>query len=174
MKRVRCPKCDNFVYFDETKYRAGQSLVFVCQDCGKQFKIKLGKSLLQATRKDEVLSEDAISAPFGYLLVIENLFGFKQFIPLIEGENVIGRRSKGMNINTPIETGDMSIDRTHCTIEVSHNEEGKLQFRIWDNDSMTGTFIRSVELQPNEKRTIEPGEIITIGATTFLLQVKGE
>ncbi len=26
MKRVRCPKCDNFITFDETKYEAGQSL----------------------------------------------------------------------------------------------------------------------------------------------------
>lgn len=27
MKRVRCPKCDNYIQFDETKYEEGQSLV---------------------------------------------------------------------------------------------------------------------------------------------------
>ena len=32
MKRVRCPKCDQFIIFDETKYEAGQSLVFECPD----------------------------------------------------------------------------------------------------------------------------------------------
>ena len=37
MKRVRCPKCDNFITFDETKYQVGQSLVFVCPNCNKQF-----------------------------------------------------------------------------------------------------------------------------------------
>ena len=36
MKRVRCPKCDNFITFDETKYTSGQSLVFECPQCGKQ------------------------------------------------------------------------------------------------------------------------------------------
>lgn len=27
MKRVLCPKCDNYITFDETKYTEGQSLV---------------------------------------------------------------------------------------------------------------------------------------------------
>ena len=26
MKRVRCPKCDQYILFDETKYTEGQSL----------------------------------------------------------------------------------------------------------------------------------------------------
>lgn len=26
MKRVRCPKCENYLTFDETKYSEGQSL----------------------------------------------------------------------------------------------------------------------------------------------------
>ena len=30
MKRVLCPKCENYLYFDETKYSEGQSLVFEC------------------------------------------------------------------------------------------------------------------------------------------------
>ena len=37
MKRVLCPKCDNYITFDETKYTEGQSLVFVCDHCKKQF-----------------------------------------------------------------------------------------------------------------------------------------
>lgn len=48
MKRVRCPKCDNYIQFDETKYEEGQSLVFVCDNCKKQFGIRIGKSKLSA------------------------------------------------------------------------------------------------------------------------------
>ena len=36
MKRVRCPKCENFITFDETRYADGQSLVFQCPDCGEK------------------------------------------------------------------------------------------------------------------------------------------
>ena len=35
MKRVLCPKCENYLFFDETKYSEGQSLVFECEHCGK-------------------------------------------------------------------------------------------------------------------------------------------
>lgn len=172
MKRVRCPKCDNFIYFDENKYSAGQSLVFACQDCGKEFSIKLGKSKLQSTRKDEALNEDELEAPFGYIMVIENVFGFKQLIPLQLGENVIGRRCKGTEINTPIETGDMSVDRIHCIVNVAKDKNDQLKFTIWDNDSMTGTFIGHIELQPKEKRVVEHETVVTIGATTFILLEK--
>ena len=52
MKRVRCPKCDNYITFDENKYEAGQSLVFVCPNCNKQFGIRMGVSKLRETRKE--------------------------------------------------------------------------------------------------------------------------
>ena len=53
MKRVRCPKCDHFIQFDETKYSEGQSLVFVCDNCQKQFGIRIGVSKLRALQKEE-------------------------------------------------------------------------------------------------------------------------
>ena len=53
MKRVRCPKCDNYITFDETKYEAGQSLVFKCDQCGREFGIRIGVSKLRNTQKDE-------------------------------------------------------------------------------------------------------------------------
>ena len=58
MKRVRCPKCDNYVAFDETKYENGQSLVFECPQCGKQFTIRIGVSKLRALQKEEKVEEN--------------------------------------------------------------------------------------------------------------------
>ena len=57
MKRIRCPKCENYLTFDETKYEEGQSLVFECVHCGKQFAIRLVKSKMQASRKQEKIDE---------------------------------------------------------------------------------------------------------------------
>lgn len=53
MKRIRCPKCENYLRFDETRYTAGQSLVFVCEHCGKQFKIRLGKDSSSINKDDK-------------------------------------------------------------------------------------------------------------------------
>ena len=52
MKRVRCPKCDSYIVFDETKYTEGQTLVFECSNCKKKFAIKIGVNKLSATQKD--------------------------------------------------------------------------------------------------------------------------
>ena len=169
MKRVRCPKCENYLTFDETKYAEGQSLVFVCDHCKKQFAIRLGKSKVQATRKDENLNEDEFKDAFGNITVIENVFGFKQVLPLREGDNIIGRRCIGNGIQVPIETSDMSMDRYHCVINVKRNKQGKLIYTLRDAPSLTGTFLNNEILGDKDRVRIEEGAIVTIGATTFIL-----
>ena len=170
MKRVRCPKCENYLSFDETKYTEGQSLVFVCEHCGKQLSIRLGKSKVKASQKEEVLNEDACKGEFGCIVVIENVFGFKQILPLQEGDNVIGRRCVGTVINMPIETGDMSMDRRHCVINVKRDKLGKLVYTLRDAPSLTGTFLMNEVLGDKDRIRIEDGAIVTIGATTFILR----
>lgn len=170
MKRVLCPKCDNYITFDETKYEPGQSLVFICQHCKKEFGIRLGKSKLKAAEKNQMQEIPEDQTGYGSILVIENVFGYRQVIPLILGDNVIGRRSKGTEINTPIETSDRSMDRMHCIINVAKGKQGETIYTIRDNPSLTGTFLNNELLGDKERVRIEPGAIITIGATTLILK----
>ena len=64
MKRIRCPKCENYLTFDETKYTEGQSLVFVCENCKKQFSIRLGKTKMKVPQKEERLDETEYKVSF--------------------------------------------------------------------------------------------------------------
>lgn len=96
---------------------------------------------MKAPRKEEKLDEDVYKEEFGCIVVIENVFGFKQVLPLQEGDNIIGRRCVGTDINTPIETGDMSMDRRHCIINVKRNRQGELVYTLRDAPSLTGTFL---------------------------------
>lgn len=170
MKRVRCPKCEEYLTFDETKYSDGQSLVFVCEHCDKQFSIRIGKSKMKSARKDETVEveEEISKAEFGYLTVIENVFGYKQVLLLKEGDNIIGRRCVGTTINAPIETGDMSMDRRHCIINVKKNKSGLLIHTLRDALSLTGTFLMNEILQDKDRIRLNDGDIITIGATTLI------
>ena len=174
MKRVRCPKCDTYITFDETKYETGQSLVFQCHECGKQFGIRLGTSKLRETQKLESIKLNAqlstLQTECGSIVIIENVFHFKQEIPLHMGDNVIGKYQKGNTINTPFETVDPSVDLNHCTINVKHNKHGELCYTLFDNNSNTGTFVDNVELKPHERRRIEDGTLFTIGATSIILR----
>lgn len=174
MKRVLCPRCESYLSFDETKYNEGQSLVFVCEHCGKQFSIRLGKSKVKALRKEENLDEEMSSEEFGCVTVIENVFGYKQVLPLEEGDNIIGRRCVGTVINAPIETSDMSMDRRHCIINVKRNKQGELVYTLRDAPSLTGTFLMNEILGDKDRVRIEDGAIITIGATTIILRTAGK
>lgn len=170
MKRVRCPKCENYITFDETRYADGQSLVFQCPDCGKQFAIRIGVSKLRDRQKDENPDEQADEQGCGSIVVIENMFHYKQVIPLRMGDNIIGRHQKGNPINTPFETVDPSVDLNHCTITVSRDKKGALRYTLKDNNSNTGTFVDNVELTPRERRIISDGTLFTIGATSIILR----
>lgn len=74
MKRVRCPKCDEFITFDETKYKEGQSLIFECPQCGKQFGIRIGTTKLRNTQKKEIINENEYDDKYGAIIVIEKRF----------------------------------------------------------------------------------------------------
>lgn len=170
MKRVRCPKCDTYVVFDETQYSDGQSLVFVCRNCKKEFGIRIGKSHLTGIHSERTLDEHAYSDDCGSIVVVENKFAFKQVIPLQMGDNEFGRYIKGTNINKPIETRDPSIDTFHCAIHVSRSRDGHLKYVLRDAPSDTGTFYMNTILNDKDRIVIEDGAIITIGATTLILR----
>ena len=170
MKRVRCPKCDNYITFDEKQYEEGQQLVFVCPVCNRQFGIRIGTSKVKEARKNENLDELEHNQVLGNIVVVENVFHYKQVIPLEMGDNVFGRYVKGSKINKPIETVDPSIDTRHCIIRVQRNKKGELQYILRDAPSNTGTFYMNEILKDQDRIYLEDAAIITIGATTLILR----
>ena len=172
MKRVRCPKCDHFIQFDETKYTDGQSLVFVCDNCKKQFGIRIGVSKLRALQREESkgnLSSEEQAESVGTIVAVENVFGFRQEYLLHLGDNIVGRRNKGDEVDVAIETNDPSMDRRHCVINVKRGKNDNYIYTIRDNESITGTFVMNEVLGPKDRRRIEEGAIITLGATSIIL-----
>lgn len=169
MKRIFCPKCDNQLSFDETKYPKGKVLAFVCPQCGSQFKIRLGRKVVRDEEGDEKEVQEA-DFTYGYITVIENNFGFKQELPLVLGDNVIGRRNKDTDgVDAPIITSDPSMGRKHCVIRVKEGQDGELSYTLRDFPSLTGTFLRNTLLNKNEQALVEEGDIVTIGATTLII-----
>lgn len=166
MKRIiRCPKCDEAIQFDETQYEPGSVLVFECPDCHKQFKIRMPQP-----KPSEVPADDAAPRVWGRLVVLENAFHFKQIIPLLEGDNVVGRSVKGTQANAAFKTVDPSVDTTHCIVNVALNRQGEPRFTVRDANSNTGTFVQNRILAPRDRVVLAEGDIINIGATTLILR----
>ena len=125
---------------------------------------------MRDTQKEENPEDLVENDDLGAIIVIENVFHYKQIIPLKMGDNVIGRYQKGNPINTPIETVDPSVDNTHCVINVSRDKKGKLKYVLRDGPSNTGTFVDNEILGDRERRVIEDGALFTIGATSIILR----
>ena len=164
MKRIRRPKCDEDILFDETQYEPGRILVFECPGCSKKFRLRIPQPV------SEQPAEEAGPVVYGHLVVLENAFHFKQEIPLYEGENVVGRLVKGTKANAAIKTVDPSVDTTHCMVTVKPLPGGKAKFTLRDAPSNTGTFLHNELLGVKERVIISDGDIITIGATTMILR----
>lgn len=171
MKRIRCPKCDESILFDETKYESGRILVFECPECHKQFKIRIPQPKVAQPEDETNEPEETI---YGKLVVLENAFHFKQEIPLYAGENIVGRLIKGSHANAAIKTVDPSMDTTHCIITVTPRADGTARFVLRDAPSNTGTFLQNEILGDRDRVNITEGDIITIGATTMILRVGNE
>lgn len=167
MKKVRCPKCEEKIIFDETRYQPGRILVFECPQCRKRFKVRIKPSRSQATKTD------VDTTPQATLSVMENGFQLRQTISLQPGPNQIGRYVKGTRINAPIVTVDPSIDTTHCTVTLipSTTPEQLPRLLLADGPSGTGTFLMNRLLQPREQAILHDGDIITIGAATLIVHL---
>ena len=89
------------------------------------------------------------------------------------GDNIIGRASKGTEVDIPIETSDMSMDRRHCIINVKEKGNRPI-LTVRDNPSLTGTFLRHELLSDRERAVLHDGDVVTIGATTFIVHIPDE
>lgn len=170
MKRIRCPRCENYIVFDETQFAAGQRLVFQCPRCKKEFAIRMGSTRLTDIHSERHLDEHLHDDELGSVVVLENQFCYKQVIPLDMGENEFGRYVKGTSINKPIQTTDPSVDTFHCAIRVTHDKHGHLQYILRDAPSDTGTFVGTYLLRDQDRLKLRDGAVITIGATTLILR----
>ncbi len=172
MKKVRCPQCAKPITFDETQYEEGHSLVFECPSCHKKFGVKL-RPASSAQSANSAGGEDGGSVPCGSLVVIENVFHYRQHLPLHLGDNTIGRYMKGSKTQLGIESDDPSMDLLHCVLQVKRAADRTLQYILRDGPSNTGTFVGDVILGKGERRVIEPGTLFTLGATTLILKGVG-
>lgn len=172
MKRVRCPKCSHYITFDEKRYGGSQALAFVCPSCGKKFAIRLGVSRKSAPASEA--AEEPERPYVGSIVVIENVFHYKQVFPLQMGDNSIGRYMKDGRVTCAIHTDDPSVDITHCVINVSRDKRGQLKYVLRDGPSYTGTFVDNEILGDRERRVIDNGTLFTIGATSVILRTGGE
>lgn len=176
MKKIFCPKCDEAIVLSDAKLQElrqaeDERMAIVCPSCTHQLRIRL-RSHKANSESQETTEGASESTNWGYLTVLENVFGYKQYFPLRKGQNRIGRRNKDTETDIPIITGDPSMDRHHCIIKVGLTKKGRPQWSLLDNDSRVGTFVGGEILGKKEQYNLSNGDIFTLGATTLIFSTE--
>lgn len=162
MKKIVCPRCDNFLSFDETRYTEGQALRFHCPHCGRKFGIRITKKIM----------EENNDFSLGSVVILENQFGFRQEFPLQMGDNIIGRRSKGTEVQIAVLTSDPSMDRQHTVVNLKEDKNGKVVYTIRDSPSLVGTFLEQEIIGKNQRVVLrKESSFATLGATTIIVRL---
>ena len=111
MKRVRCPKCDNYIQFDETKYESGQSLVFICDN----FKIakRIIEDLFDSAQKKVIIEDYIAGQEFSYYVISDgyNAMPLNSVVPyksVLEGNG--GAMTSGLGAYAPFYMIDSELE----------------------------------------------------------------
>ncbi len=170
MKKIFCPRCDEAIILSDTKLAELRTsergvVAVVCSSCTHQIRLRLkAQSSHEATEAHTAVPTEQ----YGHIVVLENVFGYKQYFPLRLGLNHIGRRNKDTKTDIPVITGDPSMDRHHAIIKVHRSKKGKLLWSLADNDSRVGTFVGMALLGDKEWYDLHEGDVFTLGATTII------
>lgn len=167
MKFLLCPQCKKKIAEPTIFNNASASgrVDICCPGCLKRMRF-----VLRGATRDRFTEYFRSTYPHhdevkGYLRVVENVFGYSALLPLAKGLNTIGRyNGKGTSVSLPIRTDDPSVDRNHSLLWVL--DDGSCE--VMDDDSMTGTFVNGVELDPMQRQPLEDGDTLTLGATSVI------
>lgn len=170
---IVCPFCK--VHIQESAFptsgRKQGRVVMLCPNCKRRLAFTLLGEKQEPCREPSSDMEGN-SVPKRHagarLEVVENRFVYKATFPLSEGENRIGRyNDKHTDLEVAIHTTDPSMDRIHCTLFAEPEGDG-FTYYVEDNNSLTGTFVNTKEVEQGEHRKLSHGDVLTLGATTLL------
>lgn len=167
-KKINCPYCEAEL---QVKIPDGEHDRIVCEVCKRPIMLyrteaaslrHQDRSTRAVSLEGELFSEDQV-----YLEFVETHFAKPQNIQIPEGRSLLGRYNPRSTARLQVLTDDPSIDRQHAWISL--NKKGWVE--IEDNDSMTGTFVNGLELDPGERRRLDDGDVLTFGATTAIIHL---
>lgn len=92
-------------------------------------------------------------------------------ICLVPGSHTLGRSSERSRATVQLPVGDMYMSKCHAAVDVSVSG-GMLQAVVSDAGSSNGTFVNEQRLMPGQRRQLEEGDRLRIGATTLTVTMK--
>lgn len=170
---IICPYCGAKLKVELPNANLERVEHLVCEECHKPIALyaKKAQALIHSDRAIKAISLEDSSLDTGINLeFLENEFAPTQSLKVPEGKSILGRYNPKSTAQLQLMTSDPSMDRNHSILQLT--KKGVLS--IQDNDSMTGTFVNGLELEPGEIRRLWDGDVLTLGATSVIIHLPEE
>jgi predicted Zn finger-like uncharacterized protein len=172
MISIRCPHCHVGLKVDESKIPANIQ-TFNCPKCKQPIPVSyVLKNQVADDSETVILSFTGDkNAKIGKIHVLPNDLTPEQTIQLVEGVNIVGRKSPIQQTATSIETRDKLMSRTHIGIEVRKDaEKSDYIYYLYDNKSTNRTLYNNKYIEPGEVITLKNNDEIQIGQTRLIFK----
>lgn len=180
-KNVKCPKCG--IKQMVTNSDGATQKVISCCNCGAKLRVKFEKpvdngfeTILPPMPGDKSASVPPPPpsstpspvvpgrGPIGMNCPLALLCNGKRY-PLQPGLNKVGRISKTIMTDVPLEVKDMTISRYHSLIEVQGVNDGTFRALISNGQNKNVTYVNSTPIQGSDKIVLKNGDVIQMGET---------
>jgi predicted Zn finger-like uncharacterized protein len=172
MISIRCPHCHVGLKVDESKIPANIQ-TFNCPKCKLPIPISyVLKNQVEDDSETVILSfAGAKGAKAGKIHVLPNDLTPEQTIQLVEGVNIVGRKSPIQKSTTAIDTKDKLMSRSHIVVEVRKtvNKDDYIYY-LYDNKSTNRTLYNNKYIEPGEVITLKNNDEIQIGQTRLIFK----
>jgi len=171
MISIRCPHCHIGLKVDETKIPSNIQ-IFNCPKCKQPIPVSyVMKNQVEDDSETVILSLGTQDTKIGKIHVLPNDSTSEQMIQLMEGVNVVGRKSPVQKSSTSIDTRDKLMSRSHIVIEVRKvaNKEEYIYY-LYDNKSTNRTLYNEKYIEPGEVVTLKNNDEIQIGQTRLIFE----
>lgn len=169
---IRCPHCQVGLKVDESKIPATIQ-TFNCPKCKHPIPVSfVTKNQVADDSETVILSFPGTKdAKIGKIHVLPNDSTPEQTVQLMEGVNIVGRKSNVQKSPTAIDTKDKLMSRSHIVIEVrkTANKDDYIYY-LYDNKSTNRTLYNNKYIEPGEVITLKNDDEIQIGQTRLIFK----
>ncbi len=169
--KIACPYCAKDIEIIPPNVVKAKAEKVVCPHCHRPIAVYASQATLQMHRdravKAVAVSLHDFSEQDPYLEIVESRLADSQRLPIPIGESVLGRFTPNSKAEIQVLTDDIDLGRNHARLWLT--KKGSLS--VADNDSVSGTYVNGQPLAPTDKVRLWDGDVLTLGATTFIVHL---
>lgn len=165
---ITCSKCNVVSRTKVLELYHNRTINVPCHQCGTKNKIFVPapKSKLANLKTENSSVSKLASTVAARILIPESMDVKRQSFILLDGENIIGRKSTQYNIQIPIVCSDRYMSRKHCLIHSKLNPVSKQKFyTLKEIESKNKIILNDKLMENDEELVLKNGDKIILGTT---------